>query len=295
MLLPTNLHSSIEEILKNIKSEELRYSSTHISECYREGGSLHKEEDLLTYLTVRLPATYAAISTVLQQIPFPIASLLDLGAGPGTGWWAARTLWGEIEATCIERELGFVELGKKLGCPHYVLGDIESIPSYRPHDLALFGYSLGELSEVNLEAVWNSVQTVVIVEPGTPTGFQNMLKARDQLIKLGGHVLAPCPHSKACPHPKWCHFSVRVERSFLHRQAKQATLPYEDEKYSYVIVTKVLLNEGIPRILSHPQKHTGHVILELCTLDGIEKRTISKKQKEIYKKVRKAKWGEQLF
>jgi len=292
MFLPSNLHTSIENILKDANLKELKESSTQITDLYREGGSLYREEDLFTYLTVRLPATYASIHTVLSQTPFPITSLLDLGAGPGTGWWAAHSIWGEIAATCVERESTFIELGKKLGCPAYVLGDIERITSYKPHDLALFGYSYGELIDFNLEPVWEAAKCVVIVEPGTPRGFQNMLKAREQLIKLGGHVLAPCPHSKPCPHPKWCHFSVRVERSQLHRQAKQASLPYEDEKYSYVIVTKEPLNSHTPRILSTPEKRTGHVNLELCTVDGIEKRTVSKRNKDLYKQARKAKWGD---
>lgn len=292
MFLPSNLHNSINKILNDSSYKELKNSSAYITDLYREGGSLAREEDLLTYLTVRLPATYAAIYTVLKEIPFQISSLLDLGAGPGTGWWAAAEIWGAIEATCVEREPRFAELGKKLGCPNYVLGDVEKITSYKPHDLALFGYSLGELSEMPLEPIWKAVRCVAIVEPGTPRGFQKMLAARDRLIELGGHVYAPCPHSRACPHPKWCHFSVRVERSSLHRQAKQASLPYEDEKFSYVIVTKEPMNREIPRILSTPQKRSGHVHLQVCAVEGIEVKTISKKEKERYKKARKAEWGD---
>lgn len=292
MFLPPNLHHSIDNLLKNSNNKELRNSSAFITDLYRQGGSLFREEDLQTYLTVRLPATYAAIYTVFKEIPFQVSSLLDLGAGPGTGWWAAQEMWGPIQATCIEREPGFIELGKQLGCAHYVLGDLEKIDSFQPHDLALFGYSLGELDTLDLEAVWKAVSCVVIVEPGTPRGFQTMLAARNRLIDLGGHVLAPCPHSNACPHPKWCHFSVRVERTFRHRQAKQASLPYEDEKFSYVILTKKPMNRGIPRILSHPQKRSGHVKVQLCTLEGIEARIVSKRDKEYYKKVRKSKWGD---
>lgn len=292
MVFPPNLQQGIEKILKRTKYQQLKYSSAHITNLYQEGKSLTSKEDLTAYLTVRMPATYASISTVLKQIPFSINSLLDLGAGPGTGWWAARMQWGKIKATCVEKEPFFIDLGKELGAEGYVLGDIETIPSYEPHDLALFGYSLGELSNSNLETVWRAVKCVVIVEPGTPNGFQRLLAARDQLIELGGYVLAPCPHSEMCPHPSWCHFSVRLQRSFWHRQAKQASLPYEDEKFSYVIITKESLNAGCPRIISHPEKHKGHVSLELCTLNGIEKQIISKKQKELYKKARHCRWGD---
>lgn len=294
MFLPSNLQHSIEELLKETKSKELKSSSAHITEQYRAGKSLYERNALLAYLTVRMPSTYAAIYSVLSQIPHPITSLLDLGSGPGTGWWAASSLWPNFHTTCIEREATFIELGKKLGCPHYIQGDIEKLTSYPHHDLALFGYSLGELQHFDFEPLWSAVDSIAIVEPGTPRGFATILEARKKLIDLGGHVLAPCPHSQACPHPTWCHFSVRVERSYLHREAKQASLPYEDEKYSYVIVTKEPLNRSHPRILSNPGKHGGHVSLELCTVNGIERQIVSKKQKELYKQARKAKWGDLL-
>lgn len=294
MLLPSNLQYSIECILEDLDSKSLKSSSESLSKTYREGGSLFDRNELIAYLTVRMPATYAAISTVLNEIPFPITSLLDLGSGPGTGYFAAQERWGELQTTCIEREGTFIELGKRLGCSHYRLGDALHISTFEPHDLALFGYSFGEFPTLNLKPIWEAVSTIAIVEPGTPRGFQNMLKARSQLIELGGHVLAPCPHSYSCPHPTWCHFSVRVGRSFSHRQAKNATLPYEDEKFSYCIVTKEPLNQKHPRILSYPEKHGGHMRLELCTLDGIEKRIISKKEGELYKKARKAHWGDCL-
>ncbi len=292
MFLPPNLQHSIDQLTKRIQSQDLIEYSSAITHLYREGGSLTHPNSLLTYLTVRFPATYASIFTVLSQTPFLPSSLLDMGSGPGTAWFAANQLWGEMRATCIEREPTFIDLGKQLGCSAYTLGDMEKIPSYSAHDLAVFGYSYGELSHFDFGPLWAAVKGIVIIEPGTPHGFQNVLKARDQLIALGGHVAAPCPHSLRCPHPAWCHFSVRVNRSEMHRHAKEASLPYEDEKYSYVIVTKEPLNPEKPRLISTPQKRSGHVNMELCTLTGIEKRTVSKRQKELYKVARKAKWGD---
>lgn len=294
MFLPPNLQHSIECILEELDSQSLKSSSARISKRYRQGCSLFDRNELITYLIVRMPATYAAISTVLCEIPFPITSLLDLGSGPGTGYFAAQGHWRGLKATCLERESTFIELGKRLGCAPYRLGDVAHIPSFEPHDLALFGYSFGEFPTLNLKPIWEAVSCVVIVEPGTPRGFQNVLAARKQLVELGGSVLAPCPHSQTCPHPTWCHFSVRIGRSFSHRLAKEALLPYEDEKFSYCIVTKEPLNQKIPRILSHPERHGGHLRLELCTLNGIEKRLVSKKEGALYKQARKAHWGDCL-
>ncbi len=57
-----------------------------------EGVSLKAREEMLAYLIVRLPATYAALASVLSQIS-PSDTLLDLGAGPGTSYWVTRSLW----------------------------------------------------------------------------------------------------------------------------------------------------------------------------------------------------------
>jgi ribosomal protein RSM22 (predicted rRNA methylase) len=92
-----------------------------------------------------------------------------------------------------------------------------------------------------LQRLWDATaDTLVIVEPGTPAGWERILAARRQLIEAGAHVLAPCPHAFACPlqAPDWCHFAERVARSRLHRLAKGADVPWEDEKFSYVAVSR---------------------------------------------------------
>jgi ribosomal protein RSM22 (predicted rRNA methylase) len=75
---------------------------------------------------------------------------------------------------------------------------------------------------------------------------------------------------------------------------KQAELGYEDEKFSYVIATRLALPAAQARIVRHPRKHSGHVQLELCTSGGnIEKTTVTKSKKEAYKRARQADWGEE--
>ncbi len=107
-------------------------------------------------------------------------------------------------------------------------------------------YVLGELTDADrasvVTAAATAAQAVVIIEPGTPDGYARVIEARDRLITAGFHVAAPCPHSAACPivpGEDWCHFSARVARLLLHRQVKGGSLPYEDEKFSYVAATRL--------------------------------------------------------
>ena len=38
--------------------------------------------------------------------------------------------------------------------------------------------------------------------------------------------------------PDWCHFTQRLPRSRAHKQVKGAELPFEDEKFAYVALTR---------------------------------------------------------
>ena len=94
-------------------------------------------------------------------------------------------------------------------------------------------------------AAWRATShALVLVEPGTPAGFQHILDARTALAAEGARFIAPCPHEGPCPMrtgartDDWCHFSVRVPRTRRHRQLKGGSLGYEDEKFAYLVATR---------------------------------------------------------
>lgn len=184
----------------------------------------------------------------------------------------------------------------------YDLQDITSLSKFPLHDLVIFSYSLNELSEKaassTLHKAWLATKTaLVIVEPGTPKAFKRLKKLRQELINYGAHILAPCPHDGVCPldDNDWCHFSVRLERTPLHKYIKDATLPYEDEKFSYLIAFKGPQKTlSFPRIIKKPRKRAGHVLFDLCTVNGLQQKTLSKKDKPLYKESQKLKWGDCL-
>ena len=64
---------------------------------------------------------------------------------------------------------------------------------------------------------------------------------------------------------------------------KNADVPYEDEKYSYIVFAKEKVdNEGV-RILRHPQIAKGRIDLEICGKNENKKIRITKKNKELFK------------
>jgi ribosomal protein RSM22 (predicted rRNA methylase) len=99
------------------------------------------------------------------------------------------------------------------------------------------------------------------------------------------------------PGEDWCHFAARVGRSSLHRRVKGGSLPYEDEKYSYVAAVAPALagtaTAAAPRIVRKPQLRKGQVLLELCTADdGLRRETVTKRHGPAYRAARDAAWGD---
>jgi ribosomal protein RSM22 (predicted rRNA methylase) len=258
-------------------------------------------EQAIAYAVYRMPATYAATTAALAEVAaampdFAPVSMLDLGAGAGAASWAASEIFSSLkEITAIERDQAMISVGRRLAERSYVTGDLATTREFPEADLAVASYSLNELSTVDslIARLTDKVQTIVIVEPGTPRGFAGIRAIREQLTKAGMRVAAPCPHDGACPivDPDWCHFSVRLQRSAVHRKAKRADLGYEDEKFSYVAATRLPVDRAGARVLRHPQIRSGHVILRLCE-DGIHDVTVSKRQGETYKRARRISWGD---
>ena len=238
-----NLEEAIESLCAHYPQKVLAQAAVELRERYHHKQAHLTELHRIAYVATRLPATYAVLRKVFSQIKMP-ATILDCGAGPGTSIWAL--LNHSIDSlTLIEQDPGFAQIGKTLS-PETLFSVTWKTDSFLnlkdSADLLLFSYSLNEISQEKLSAVIEKAHSLannflVIVEPGTPDGFARIRKIRSQLLSLGMSLHAPCPHHDACPmsNAEWCHFSVRLSRTALHRTLKKGSLGHEDEKYSYLI------------------------------------------------------------
>lgn len=324
MTLPPTLQAAIDSELTGVSPQALAGAVDRLSSRYRDpkGASrqfMAADIDRNAYIACRMPATYAVVCRVLDEIKRLMPdvapkTLLDLGSGPGTALWGACGMFDSLEQLyALEADARLLAIGKKMAVKSglhalqqtdWRLQDLRSLSAFPETDIAIASYALGELSAEEqievLSRVWLSVdQILVLIEPGTPAGFKRILAWRTRLIEAGAFLVAPCPHAEACPMTgnDWCHFSQRLSRSSLHRQLKSASLGHEDEKYSYLIASKhprshPRQGESQGRILRHPQKHSGHLELVLCTDKGAVKKTLSRRDGELYKKARKLEWGD---
>ena len=320
MELPAPLRQAVDRLLENTPLPALRQAAKTLSDRYRaelRDGRLHMAEELAVkaYLAARLPATYAAVRASLDAVSevrpgFAPATLLDIGAGPGTVLWATTDQWPDLEqATLLEasgpaRKIGQALAGDRLAArTDWIAGDATlDLAVLKPADLVTAAYVLDEIAPASLPKLvgrlWElTADTLLIVEPGTPAGWRRILDARSQLIAAGAHLVAPCPHQKTCPllSPDWCHFARRVARSRLHRLAKDADVPWEDEKFIYIAASRGPVAVPGARVIAPPRSGSGKVSLKLCRTDGsAAEQLFTKRDGEAFKRARRLDWGDSL-
>lgn len=320
MELPSLLRQAVDAALEGVALADLKRASDVLSRRYRaetRDGRLHISDDLAAkaYLAARLPATYAAVRASLESVAevcpgFVPQTMLDVGCGPGTALWAARDCWPDLQsATMIEASPAIRAVGSKLATDiglqtEWRAADlIKEKPDLPQADLVTIAYVLDELAPLDrktlVEKLWASAQHLfVIVEPGTPAGWQRILDARAVLLEQGAHIAAPCTHQLDCPiaAPDWCHFSRRVARSRIHRLTKDAEVPWEDEKFIYLAATRDPSLAASARVIAPTRVGGGKVTIKLCKDDGsAEEGLLTKRDGELFRWARRADWGDALL
>jgi len=315
-----NFKNAILEAVSEVKLSTLRSSAAGLFERYGENtGRAEKmtfdSNDALAYAVTRMPSTVAVLTRILGSLSAEIGrlgpvSLLDVGAGTGASLWACEDAELSVKAAfCLEKYTHMSDLGKRLAesledpilrGASWKNEDVINFESDESYGLVIASYMINELAGSNLEKsvkkLWGMTEGILlIVEPGSNSGYKNVMRARKQLLSMGAKLVAPCPHSAACPIEKndFCAFECRVARSKLHKEVKGADVPYEDESYIYAAFSRAPATVCQERILRHPTLRKNSVLLKLCNREGqIEEREIFKSDKDNYKKFKKANAGD---
>jgi ribosomal protein RSM22 (predicted rRNA methylase) len=314
--LPAELRAALDAKLQGFSRLEAAERAALISRTYRDGGNsgaIASEADALAYALARMPATYAAVTASLNALreitpDFAPVSLLDVGAGPGTASWAAAEAFSSLQRFALLDTNGALRaLADDLGRNNPRLynmtcqrGDADAaLANAEPADLVIASYMIAEIAEAEqktlAELMWAKTRdTLLIVEPGTPAGYARIIAIRAQLIALGAPVAAPCPHDGQCPlqPPDWCHFTQRLPRLRAHMQVKGAELPFEDEKFSYVALTRAPIANRPARVLAQPVVSKVEVSAKLCTSDGLAVTRVPSRNKAGYATARRWRWGD---
>ncbi len=297
--LPQDILSRLNRLSESAMSSEKYRAKVYanLSKNYR--GQNYQELNLaqaIAYAQARMPATYNVIQYVLEKFKSKheiFSEILDVGAGVGTLRIALQDYETNYEA--LEKSDAMRKILKKLTNDKIKIHaeDFQKFHCERQYQAVFASYFVNETKDKNsaLKKIFSlAKQYVFIVEPGTPNGYKNIITAKKWANQLGWYPLLPC--ASACcnlNNKDWCHFSIRVPRTKLHTNLKNAVLPYEDEKFCYVIFSKKeteFYNNNI--IVKRPIKKSGHVILDVCSKDGVQRIIRTDK---LSKKLR---WGDQI-
>ncbi|WP_093801094.1 small ribosomal subunit Rsm22 family protein [Streptomyces sp. Wb2n-11] len=326
--LPTAeaLRTALAGLLDGLPPKQAAQAVERLITSYRgttptDAPVLRDRSDVAAYAAYRMPATFEAVRSALAALrdaapEWVPATHTDIGGGTGAATWAVAEAWQEEPASTVVdwaepalalgRELAEASGSPALRAAAWQRSRIGSALRIESTDLVTVSYVLKELTAADrahlVTEAARAARAVVVVEPGTPDGYLRVIEARRQLIDAGLRVAAPCPHSGACPiepGADWCHFSARVSRSSLHRQVKGGTLPYEDEKFSYVAAVRDDADgpAAVPaanRVIRRPQIRKGMVLLELCAKpEELTRETVTKKRHgDLYRAARDIDWGD---
>ncbi|MFF7166566.1 small ribosomal subunit Rsm22 family protein [Streptomyces sp. NPDC008086] len=311
------LRSALATLLDGLPPRQAAQAVDRLIASYRgatptDAPILRDRADVAAYAAYRMPATFEAVHAALEAFAEAVpdwvpGSHADVGGGTGAATWAVSATWpGERGVTVLDWAEPALAAGREIAAANPALREVRWQrarigPSLAldPTDLVTVSYVLNELTAADrtalLDTVASAAQAVVIVEPGTPDGYARVIEARDRLVAAGFHIAAPCPHSAACPivpGTDWCHFAARVSRSSLHRQIKGGSLPYEDEKFSYVAATRLPVAPAPARVVRKPQIRKGQVLLDLCeTEPALRRTTVTKRHGALYRAARDTDWG----
>ena len=311
--LPPALAAALNREFSRFSSSEIRDAAEQLSLAYRGHARIRASltsVERAAYLAVRFPSTFAAANLVWketgQTLPLDgIATVLDVGSGPGTAALAAQPYLGAAtHFTRFERDIGWRDVAGRLAAAcalegSFRQGSVAREIDIEPHDAVVACYALGELPtaerDASIAALWSLAKRVlVVIEPGTPKGFETIQNVRTHALRACGHAAAPCTHDANCPMTTadWCHRPVRVARSAAHRAAKRADLGYEDEKLAYVVMSRTPpLRSAASRIVRKPIRNKGHVHLDVCETKGMTRQTIARSDGATYRQARDAEWG----
>jgi ribosomal protein RSM22 (predicted rRNA methylase) len=317
--LPAELKAALDARLEGLSRNDAAGRAASISQTYRDGGgsgTIRTETDALAYALARMPATYAAVTASLNALceirpEFAPVSLLDIGAGPGTATWAAAQAFASLQRfTLLDANdalrvlaLGLAHDSTRLRDIDYQRGEARAaLAKTEAADLVTASYMVGEIGEAERTLLagqlWEKTRdTLLIVEPGTPAGYGRIVALRAQLIAAGAHVAAPCPHEGECPlqAPDWCHFTQRLQRSRAHKHLKGAELPFEDERFSYVALTRAKPAAHYTRILAKPVVSKVAITAKICADRGVLNAITPRRDKAAYRRLKKLDWGDAIF
>jgi ribosomal protein RSM22 (predicted rRNA methylase) len=181
------------------------------------------------------------------------------------------------------------------------LRTLERARAPQQFDVVVLGHVLNELgAEAQgqvVAAAWQyTAGLLLIVEPGTSAAFDVVRAARDQLLGLGAHTIAPCAHDRPCPlQNDWCHFPQRLKRPEFQRRAREASSEWEDAKFAYAAMARFAPHAPIwGRVIREPTSNKAYAEALISAAGGVARYRGLKRHRESFRRIKQLEWGAAL-
>lgn len=254
-----------------------------------------KSELLTAYLMYQWIIHYQEALSLINEIPITPRRVLDVCSGPAPMAFAALR-HGAREVYAIDRNEIALQLGAEI-CGRYGMPltvrkwsyPKDQLPIEGKFDLIILGHCLEELFPEGGEKQQKFIQSLLkrlspegyllIVDNSFPEANKRVLQLRDQFVKEGVAVQAPCVWRGECPALKTanspCYAQREMEKPFLIKEIQRAAeINLSSLKMSYVIFRSpeakwpALPEKPLYRVVSPPiDSHMGKRFF-LCGTDG---------------------------
>ena len=310
----SSLHQKLADLaFKNTeKPSQLKEKAKILHAGYQKNtpiSTVDSYEAAVAYATSRMPATTTVLKRCLQEIPHPdlITTACDIGSGTGAFLWAVESSFQNLKKiTLIEKNNHMTEVAKALipssiapTSLQFLEEDLLTLRFLPKADLLSLSYVTNELSpktrETLISLVWEAAtHYILILNPGTPHVHHHHLWIREKVAQLGGYIIAPCGSNEPCPlsKEKWCHFGLRLPRSKLQKYLKEGQAPFENEKYSYLLISKASPSRDRSRIITPPEKTKRGLSFVSCSKGHLSKTLLTKQCLNSAPSLKKIKWGD---
>jgi len=247
----------VEQLLKKHHQLTLR-SSKEIANCIVKASNYYIENPKaptlwtekwfqIAYLTYYLPLNSVRLQAVVDQglsLGFfnGLNSYLDFGSGLSSTPFLEP--FGQFRsAFFFDRSSQALRLHEELvPSSQASLQWIHSSQQLKTKDLLVLSYVATELSE--WPSLFDTFESILIVEPSTRDDGRALQDLRDRLLKRGYYAWAPCLHQKVCPllaesKRDWCHDRVHLTPIEMFTEI-ESFLPMKNSTltYSYLLLKK---------------------------------------------------------
>lgn len=326
--LPPLIAESVSRILLRSDVRMLSMQAKELHDRYMQGvnplqPNIQKPTDCIAYLALRFPATFAQISGALSQVAERVPdwqpkSVLELGCGPGTGIWAAKSVWPGVKtATGVDQEQLFLSLAEEIQYDAKMQMDITWVKSSllkwlatedtTTYDLIIIANVFNELTDEERERLLQTISlhssgVVLLLEPGTAVGTTLITDAA-RAVATSQHLIAPYINNTFVESSEhWIHFSQRFQRPEFQRRIRQSmresslmASDWEDAKYCYVAWGNIPKQKPIwGQCIGCVEKQKGFLTVPVLTQEEIISARVLKRNKADYNHAKNIRWGEIL-